>query len=328
MKRKKQKIDLLRTCRIIFTAAIFLAVLFFVISTIRESAWDGTRRFTVVVDADPLLLFSIEPISHQAVLVIIPANALIDVPFGYSTYPARAVFRLGTLDPKRGGGKLLSKGIENTFGVAVDGFFASKNENRFMFPSQSEKLLSLKKSYFSLLSVLPDLVNFQVLSKNLVTNLSAADIAKLWIAVHDLRSDQIAIINLDQSSVATNEKLPDGTLAKVINQDMVDQMVSSDFQDQLVRLQNVSVEVVNATDVGKVASQFSRILQNMGANVIMKSTATQAEQFNCKIFVARKDLMSSIIIDRLTKFYNCATGSGQNSSVADIKVVLGEEFIQ
>lgn len=328
MKRKRQKVDWLRTCRIIIAAAIFLGFIFFAVRATYESTWDATRRFTVVVDADPLLLFSIEPASHQAVLVTIPANAILDVPFGYSTYPARAVFGLGNLDPKRGGGKLLSKGIENTFGVAVDGFFAGKNESRFIFPSQKEKLLAFKKSYFSLVSVLPTLVRFQLLSKNLATNLSILDIVKLWTAIRDLRSDQIAIVNLDQSSVATDEKLPDGSIAKVIDQDTVDRLISSDFQDQLVRLQNISVEVVNATDMEKVASQFSRILQNMGANVIKKSTAIQKEKFNCKIFVARKDLISSIIIERVTKFYNCTTDTGQISNMADIKVVLGEEFIK
>lgn len=326
--RQKRKIDSSRIFRRILIAAIFLVGVFLVFKLVAGGKWDGDRRFTIVVDGEPLLLFSIAPNEKQAILITIPSNVILDVPYGYSTYPAGAVWQLGNLDKKRVTGELLTKSIENTFGVVVEGFIASHPPTKFSFPTTEEKLINLKKTYFSLSHLLPTIFKLSAVSSRIVTNLSQLDILRLWVAIRSLRSDEITMIDIRQAHVLTDERLPDGTVVATINQDLLDQLTSTRFQDNLVRMQNVSLEVVNATETEKVASQFSRILQNLGANVVVKSTSTEKESGKCKVIVAHRALLSSIIVERLKKFYACQVEEGKPSSVADIKIVLGEGFIK
>lgn len=328
MKRKKAKAGVFRNCRLIFTAAIFFLAILSVIKIIRDGTWDGKRRFTVVLDGSPIILFSIEPISRQAVLVPIPENTMLDVPYGYSTYPASAVFRLGSLDPKRSGGKLLSKSMENTFGVLVDGFFAQKGGDRYIFPVQSSTLPKFKKEYFSLTSAVSALFKFQAVSGNLATNLSIIDILRLWNSVRSLRADQINVIDLAKNNALRDGRLADGTTVKILDRDALDKVLFPDFQDQPVRMQNITVEVVNATDTEKVAGQFSRILQNMGGSVVATTTAKEAADYNCKILLSRRQLRSSIIVDRLERSYRCTVEEDSGVRVADLKIVLGGGFIK
>jgi len=293
---------------------------------IQEGTWDGKRRFTIVIDGDPVIVFSIEPYTRQALILTIPVMTILEVPFGYSSYPAGKVFNLGNLDRKRGGGKLLSYALENTLGVVIEGFIGSRSETKFFFDSQ--KLADFKKTYFSLPGLLPSLFKFTSLSKNIVTDIPYIDILRLWNAVRKLRSDQIAVLDLRQTLALSEDMLPDQTTVFKINGDVLDEYLSSKFQDQAVRLQNVSVEVVNATERQNLASQFSRILQHLGANVIVKSTAAQKANFACQIEVSAKKFILSIIVERLKKFYRCGISEGNDLGIADIKVVLGEEFLK
>ncbi|MBI3379237.1 LytR C-terminal domain-containing protein [Candidatus Gottesmanbacteria bacterium] len=326
--RKKRGAEFFRICRLILVAATFFLVLILVVKLTTGGKWDGMRRFTVIIDGNPLFLFSLEPSTHQAILVTIPVNTILDVPYGYNTYPAGAVYELGNLDPKRGGGKLLSKSIENTFGIVVGGFFARGDSDKYLLPTELDKVLDLKRKYFSFRRLLPSIFSIQSGIKNVKTDLNLADIVRFWNAVRYLRSDNIKIVDLVNSHALIKEKLPDGSIVYKTDPDLLDQFFSPSFQDQVVRLQNVSVEVINATDREKVASQFSRILHNLGANVVSKSTAVQKENGNCRVVTFRHELSSSIIVDRLKKFYKCSVEESNETDVSDIKVILGQEYLQ
>lgn len=324
--KRKRKIDFKILFRRIFVLFLILATTFAGFKFVSGGIWDGNRRFTVVMDADPPIVFSVEPVTKQATVLTIPPQTILEVPFGYSSYPAGKVFDLGNLDKKRGGGKLLSAAVANTFGVVVEGFVGTRGETKFFF--DSKRIAEFKKTYFSLTGLLPSLFKVSGESKNIVTDLSIIDILRLWNAVRMLRSDQITVIDLRQTGALVDEKLPDQTAVFKINEDLLDEYLSSKFQDQYVRLQNVSIEIINASEREKIASQFGRILQHLGANVITKSTAAQKENIACRIEVSEKRFISTIIVDRLTKFYRCQVFEGKGGGVADIKIILGEEFLK
>lgn len=326
--RKKRRPNFFFVFRLLLALSIFLLVALFIFKIFVGGKWDGKRRFNVVVDADPLLVFSIEPVTHQATVLVMPVNTVLEVPYGYSSYPAGAVYELGKLDVKKGGGKLLEKSIENTFGIYAEGFFARKDKNKFTMFSKKEQLLDFKRTYFSLGSLMSSAFQIPKMLNTVVTDLSPADIFRLFNAVRDIRSDQITFVNLGKSIIAREEKLPDQTTVTKIDPDLFDRMFSSSFQDQAVRLQNVSVEVVNAADRENVAAQFSRVLENLGASVVSKSNSSHPQKESCVINLKSDSLKSSVLVERLKKFYNCQLREGVEAGVSDIKISLGEEFIK
>lgn len=308
----------------------FLLTLVIVLSfrAILAGVWDGKSRFTVIVNSDPLLLFSVEPNTSEAALLIIPANTILDVPYSYNTYPATSVFALGNLDLQKGGGKLLSKSIENTFGVMVDGFVAWKEDLKPSASKETEELLKLKKNYFSVYGLPSLFLKFLNVDKKMVKNISFIDLMRLWTAMRNTRNDRITILNLENNNVLSKEKLPDGSLVRILNKELFDQSIAINFQDRQVRLQNLSIEVVNASGKEKIAGQFSRVLQNLGANVVVKSTSPTDENFNCRVYVTSKIPLSDIIFHKLEKYFKCTLIKTEDRGVSDVKVVLGKEFVK
>lgn len=309
-----------------FAAVFFLAVIFGY-KLIQQSKWDGLRRFTLVIDSDPLYIFSIEPATSNAVIVLIQSNTILEVPYNYNGYQAKAIYPLGKLDTKRSGGQLLIKSIENTFGVFTDGFIAAKGNKSIVLPQNPDKIYEFKKNNFSAVSFLSSLLRIFTAEK-LTTDISRLDLIRLWNSVHNLRADQINVINLDRTGILKDERLPDGTMVKTVDKDLFDLSLQTNFQDQKIRTQNITIDIVNAADKQSVATQFSRMLMHLGAKTVATSTADSLKDLNCKIYIFEKRLFSSIIVSRILNTYKCGIKQTNDRGISDMKIILGEEFVK
>lgn len=296
--------------------------------------WDGKSRFTIALNSDPITIFSIEPSSHKAILLTVPTNTIFEVPFGYGRYLASSVFRLGELDNKRGGGMLFSKSVENSLGIMVDAYISAKKDT---FPFSIKTLQDvkfMKNNYFSFLKLPSILFSSLVQVKSYETNLSLLDFVSIWREVRSLRSDQIELIDIGESAVVSDDKLPDGVPVKTIDEEIFDFILDDNFQDISIRSEGISVEVVNATNKDKLATLVGRILKNLGANIISKTTAEKTQSYSCLIKILNKNIISKLIIKKLINHYRCqveddkSVDSIDRESSVDAKLFLGEGFIQ
>lgn len=328
-----------RRNRYILVAVIFVGLFLFLTKSLFVSRWDGQRRITVVVQnlprdfsqqGDNLAIFSIEPRGGKAVYILFPPELLLNVPYGYKTYTAGSVYRLGELDKSRGGGTLLAKSIEATFGLATEGYFVENESSSSHFVVNSESdFKKIKKSDFSFSGIIFSLPSFLSHIKQTKTNFSPLDSFRLWNTIRILREDQIEYIDLSKSQALKKDFLPDGTRVENLDKDLFDLKLPDTFEDSQVRSSSETLEIVNATSTEKIASQFSNILEAMGANIISKSTAKSQEKEGCSLFLSDSQLIKQTIVDRLSLLYGCKIikdkkGSGQ----ADITIILGEEFIK
>jgi len=316
----------------------FLLSLSFLIKTIlQKNIWNGTNRVSLVLESwtakDPndirLAVFSYDPKLNQALYLIIPENTMIDVPFGYETFQASSVYKLGELDRKRGGGRLLDKSIENTFGIVLDGFYVFDVSAYSKLPQTNTEVIELKKKYFSLRGLFTSLINL-FNNQSIDTNLSFMDKLHLWNTLRRLRLDQIAVYDPDKMGLLADTKLPDNTTVKIVDKDLYDAFFDEYFYDSPVRSEKITIEVVNATNQERVASQFSRLMEGIGANVIIKSTADKVEDYNCRLYLNAEKLKRSSIVAKLMAIYKCNIESGNEytSAHADIKVILGKGYLQ
>lgn len=312
--------------RYLFMAALFIFVSSFVINFFRESKWDGKSRYTFVVNANPIFVVSLEPRSKKGVILPVPSNAFLSVPFGYEEYPAFSVYKLGELDKRKGGGRLLSASIENTFGISVNGYvsFSSQPVN---YAINQDNIQKLKKDYFSSVSIfqyLKQVIFFKTIGK---TDIPLIDYMKLWLAIRNLRNDKISLISFYETNAFEEKTLPDGTLVQMPDYDLVDLVVSDNFQDRIIRSENISIIVENASGKEKLAAQFSKIIKNLGGNIIQKSTFPSIQRYNCLVIVSSEKLKKSIIVERLVRDYHCNISNKLSDNVSsDIQIILGENF--
>ena len=319
-------------------AILLLLVIFAFLKLIKGSIWDGTHRFTMIIQELPgevqktksLAIFSIEPVENRAIYTLIPANVLLEVPYGYNNYQAASIYQLGELDKGRGGGRLLTKSIEATFGIAVDGYLVAKEDALPYLPKDAEQIKQIKPLYFSLLKGIFSLPSLLLKTKTIHTNLSFMDKWRLWNAIRKIRIDQISFSNLIDNQALKIDHLPDGTEVMLINRDLIDSFFSDHFQDARIREENISLEVVNATDKEGLANEFSRILEHMGANVVLKNTAKEQLKDACYVYYSKDKVRSSAIVTKLRQFYKCVVENVNNgqTNLSDVRIVLGEGYIK
>lgn len=317
---------------ILFLILIFLIFGVFagIFSVLKVRRWDGVHHFNIVLATSPILVFSFDPNLHQATILSIPSNAFLEVPYGYGNYPAGSIYRLGALDIQRGGGNLLGKSIENTFGIVIDAYLAPKSKKLEDLPLLDKaQIQKIKNDYFSFHGAILSLAQMMTYSRGMDTNLSMIDKFNLWNAIRTLRIDNISLLDVDGSMVVSDQKLPDGAVVKIIDKELFDAFIKDKFQDNLVRLENISVEIINASGEDGVAYQFGRTLKNLGANVLVKTTAERNEDYTCSVFTLRKELVQSHIVRRLKQLYQCNISKDLSvKNIADIQVVVGRGFLR
>lgn len=294
-----------------------------------SSSWDGGRRLSFVINTDPTVVFTLEPHTKRAVVIVFPSNTLLEVPFGYKTYPAASIYRLGELDDKRNGGILFTKTIENTIGLYVDGYFSFSDIPIPIDIINDQRVKEMKESYFNFIGAIRHIHDLIGYITKWQTNFSFLDQYKIWLALRKIRSDRIEVIDLDAISVLSDDILADGTKVKKIDIDKFDVIIADKFEDKLIRSENITIEVNNASGKDRLASQFARILTLRGSNVIMKSTDEDIQRQRCTLVVSQDKFLKSIIVAFLKDAYVCTINNNRQSQLtSDMKIILGEEFYQ
>lgn len=314
---------------------IFLILLIFFIGVFlfllrRGGKWDGKRRINVVINTDPILVLSLEPLTRRAVLVTIPSEMILDVPFGYGQYPSDSVVRLGELDRKKGGGLLLEKSIEKSLGIPVEGYFIHNGGQLQLGNFNATAKEEIKKDFFSYHGILFSFPVFLNRLGNAETNMSPMDTFRLWNAIRQLRPDQIEIDDLNSGPYLESELLPDGRKVKNLEKDLFDAGMADKFQDEQVRSESVSLGIVNGTDKAGIAADMARVLKNMGANVLVKTTAPKPVNDFCILYPIRNNIQDSIIVSRLISLYQCKINRSEvmYNDPVDLDVIIGEKFIK
>ena len=301
-----------------------------------KNGWDGVNRFTIVLqNIDKrnkatdygLAVISVEPKMHQGVYLYLKPNFLMEAPYGYKTYPLYSIYKLGELDTLRGGGKLLKKAVESTIGIKTDRYLLFKNKEAMKLPDTREKLSEFKRDNFRLITGLPFIKT--MITAGIVTDMSFWERLRFFWAVRNLRLDQMMYLDPTESAAGRKEELPDRTQIYTLDWELYDNFILNDFQDIRIREENFTIEVQNASGGEKIARQFARILNHMGAHVVFTTTAIETNKNYCQIKFYNAKARQSIIAQILKKDYNCREDNQNiNQSAADIKVVIGEGFLK
>ena len=122
---------------------------------------------------------------------------------------------------------------------------------------------------------------------------------------------------------------PDGSVIKKINIDLFDTKLGNIWEDSEIRRENVTLEVVNATEQEKVAGSFSDILNHLGATVILTSTDKTLQKEKCQIYLLNPLAGTSKVVKILQKNYNCSILNKYFDSIqSDVRIVLGEDYLK
>lgn len=181
------------------------------------------------------------------------------------------------------------KSVGNFLGIPIEGRVVSKNSLKADTVSQD-----LRKMLFGY--------------PTLETNLTLLDIFRLWL--------------FSQSVMAT--KISERIVPSNLDQTAVDKISSNLFLDYSLNLEDVSIEIVNATNVFGLGNRLARVITNMGGNVVAVSTAKEMLEKSQAGYRGDK----SYTLEKLQKILQFELVPLEGEGISDIVIKIGKDSIE
>jgi hypothetical protein len=213
---------------------------------------------------------------------------------------------------KGNGAELLAGSLQDSFGLAVEGFLKGTD-------GEWQKN-GLKNSLLNQF--------FNSFAYDKKTNLSRWDLLRLWWQIKMIREDKITLIDLSQTSVSQEVDLPDGTKAMKIDTERLDRIISQFFTDEQIKKEDLTIAVLNKTEKIGLANKAAKLISNIGGRVINVGAQTKNvdKKDNCEI-KSEKKYKNFYTVKKLSKIFNCQwTGEPDSEQRSMVVILLGVDY--
>ena len=292
----------------IAVAVIVLAVLSLkLISVFKNSLWDGAERINFVINAQDVTLVSFEPVEKTLTFVEIPSNTLMEVTRGYGEYQLGAIEKLGELEKRK---DLTRETLQENLALPVTGIIQN-------LTSQENKVNSRDN--------LNDILIKGLTGKN-KTNLSGWDMVRLWWQIKSVKEADVLIFNLEKRDLLTVKILADRTKVYTLDTPIFDLKMQNLMGIQVVKDENLTLEIFNATKTIGLAEKASRIFTNIGVRVVFLNNAEK--EADKTIIKGNKNLKKTKTVGIIKRLFNCEWQDTSESERADLTLIIGNDYNQ
>lgn len=161
------------------------------------------------------------------------------------------------------------------------------------------------KSDYSKANIQSILIDAAQRKNGLKTNLTIFDTIRLLFLSKNISNNEIA----EKEIILP---LPDYN---------IDQNIRLLFSNDLVRSENVSIEIVNATDEAGLGKQLERTLANLGFDVLSVTTQKDPEKISKVLYTSN----SSYVFSKISRLLRYPAFKNTGKPIADIVIILGED---
>lgn len=273
--------------------------------------WDGEFNLNLAVKKNSSVsVISYNPKEKRIVLLKIPETVVVEVPGEFGEWQLRSVYDLGETNKKGEGIDLLKQTIVTFLGIPIDGFLDMGDLNE-VFDTDAVLEFLRENLIFSLTSF-----------SKIKTDLTLWELIRLKMGIASTRFDKVE--KLDLTKVLDKGNLADGTEVFLADPVKLDSMLTG-FADAAIKAEHKTIAIFNATERIALAQKASRIITNMGGNVIITANAPQKQDRS--LVLGEK----SLSLKRINQVFNLSgiiEQEGENivSSRAQINVILGKDF--
>lgn len=207
-----------------------------------------------------LVITSFNPEDKEIIFVSLNPETFVDLSFGQSRGKFSEVFlRGGSSFPS--GIEILMTSVSDNLALALDGYIYLKT-----FSLEKEELLDIKKEVGGLFNLWKVVKLQKLLTHELRTTLSLADLSSVYQKISSVRGDKITYRELGE--VMYEEVEDKGIKYRLLKKEALDNFVQRRFKNQGVEKEAAKVEVKNGTGRPGLASRASRIVGNLGVEVV------------------------------------------------------------
>lgn len=269
----------------------------------KHKNWDGKGRINLVISSPQVYLVSFAATEKDLLLLKIPEDLYINLPFSFGSWPVGSIYKLGQAEKTPIGAPLLEATFSLSFGIPIDGYIitSQKITKDSLVGSAGLNLLGQSR-----------------------TNLSILEYLNLWWGIRNLRFDHIEQIDAASANFTKKTVLADGSFAKALDQTKVDLFIQSKFADAQIKDEGLSVAVYNATDHPGLADRAARLITNMGGRVIL--AANLNKHLDQSIVQGKNSYTKTRLADIFTSTDSQLEKFQLETTGADINVILGEDY--
>ena len=269
-----------------------------IMQTITGSLWDGKQRINLAIGDQPLNLVSYSPAEEELVIIHLPDKLFLKVAHGYGEYLVQALPGLAELENRK---ELTVQTLEENFAVPIEGWIT--------VPSTGDNVLNVLTSRLKRIGG---------------SNLSTWDILRLWWGIRGVKTGGIKEIYLNKDGVLTEDKLDDQTMIYKLDTEKVDLLIQKYFIENRIRKERLTTQVLNATFYPGLALKASRILTNIGVEVIdVNNSELRLEKCEVK---SGKNRQGSATVKKIIKIFACDWFEEKENGRAEITLILGEDY--
>lgn len=298
----------------------------------KQYMWDGISAINVAIaQIDPqsndrtlaVSLLVLNPKEGQVNLLHISNLVYLELPKELGSWQIGNVYKLGQEEQPQNGANLVKLSLQKLTGLPVEGVILTKDEIKF-----EDQINQFRKN---ILTAIPFLSTIQ-------TDFSPSEAVRLIWALSSIRQDKVVSLDFEKSNITESQLLPDSSRVLGVNIVRLDTFIRDNLADSGVSEENLSIGIFNGTNHPGMALEASRIVTNLGGNIIITST-TQNAQSKSYIFIKSdqknvQNLTNSQTYKRLSQTFapECLKKQCQNydprvsSSRAQINIILGEDY--
>ncbi len=284
----------------------------------KEYVWDLRTSINVVFKGSSVWVLNYDPVRKQLVLLKIPRDTLIEVPAGYGSWLLGSIYDLGQEETPKVGGELLKRSLSNLLGLPIDGVIVGRREDS---KDLNQLVSNLRQSP----------LNFLSFFREFKSDLTPIEIIRLYQAISGTREDKIVELDLENTDLTLSKLLPDSTRVLGFDSINIDLFVRENLSDGVISQEAATVAVYNGTNHPGLGNKVSRIVTNLGANIVMvtnteepsKETLVLGEKSSAS-FVKFAQIFAPHCLKKECKSDDAKVASSR----ADLSIVIGEDYFK
>lgn len=275
----------------------------------KQMLWNGNGVINVAILAEKNYILSFNPYQKSLLLLKIPDETYLKVPFNFGKWSLGSVYKLGQSEFSPNGALLYKKTLEENLGIPINNYIIDQQDKQ----SFEKTLDNLRQN---------PLENIAFLRK-VKTDLSFLEYWKLFWSLKGVRFDKVKVLDLGDSDLIFWVVLRDGSRVISLDQDELDNYIQKYFADSKITDERLSIGIYNTTEHPGLAEKAARIIENMGGRVVF--TANSKSHLDQSIVIGGKSYTLNILNGIFSKK---SSNKLQNldSSRADVNLFLGEDF--
>lgn len=250
--------------------------------------WEQNGSINLIIMSNYISILHLSPGEGRVFLLKIPAETYLEVPGGYGSWRADAIYNLGEAETTLKGVNLLKSSVASFLGLPIDGFM--QIEGRLKQVPHDTVIKKVKNPVFV----------FELI-RRAKSDLSPALLAKIFWEMSKTRFDKIEILDSLALGFFERKKLSDGTEVLVPDPYKIDPFVEDNLSNASFRTEQLTISVFNATQTTGLAKKAARVITNLGGAVSQISGYPDRQ---VKSIIFSKDKQMSKTYKKLARIFN------------------------